>query len=445
MIGEHPFLGTGPGQFVVEFPPYRQLEEIEASTNRADGRFYTEVEHPHQDGLLVLSEYGLLAGGALLTFWLLAGVAALRALRSGSSRSGATVACALVASLVGSLVNAPLGMNPVAAVPAFVAMGMVLAARVANPGRASLALPGALLLLLLFSVPRALSAVRLGLALADLGSETANVVQHAGPVQRAAEACPDSVVARGLMAQWYEKLDEDTSRALGEWEAVLALRPHRVEALLESARLHARRNEFGAALPRVRHVLELDPEHPIALRNRARFEFYAGRIEAGREALDAVERNGLFTQDFGLSLAAGLLLSGQAREGLVVLERVSPDWAGLDGDRAWVEAGKRRNASDERLADALESHAHRLWARDLAEAGNPSRAIAVYRQNLLITRDYVPGGAPRVRMELCAAQWLAGRTESAAETARGLEPLATDWASLPAWAGEALRESGLFE
>jgi tetratricopeptide (TPR) repeat protein len=225
---------------------------------------------------------------------------------------------------------------------------------------------------------------------------------------------------------------------------VLELRPHRVEALLETARQLAHHGDFEAAEKLTARALELDPEHRAALRNLTRYRFYSGQIGAGTESLIALEAEGLFDEKFALALAGRLFLSGQAREAMVVLTRLSPDWETLDGDLAWVEADKQKAAGNDLLKDAFESYAHWMWAREQAVAGNPSRAIAVYRQNLRITRDYVEDGPTRVRMELCAAQWLAKKPESAAETAARLTPRATDWASLPDWAGEALRESQLF-
>jgi len=445
MIDDTPLLGVGPGQFAVQFPRYRRIEEIEASTNRADARYYTEVEHPHQDWLLVLAEFGFVAGGALLLFWLLAGLRAFTVLRKGEATEAA-LGAGLLAVLAGSFANAPLGANPAAAMPAFVAMGMLLSRKI--PAKSSLlaraALPGALFLLLCMSAPRAWNVVQHGNALASIGSAgnpTARVYRTS--LDDALEACPDSVVARSLEARLSERLDDAAPKTLAAWRRVLELRPYRLEALLEASRQHGRENQFAAAEELATDALTLDPGHTTGLRNLTRYQFYAGRLAAGEASLAKLEERDLFDEKYALSLASSLLLGGQSREAIVVLERQSEEWKQLDGDLAWVEAGKRKAANEKLLDDAFASYAHLLWARAQIAVNNPTRAIAVYRQNLRITRDYVPGGPIRIRMELCAAQLLAGKNEDAAKTAQGLTPQASDWASVPAWAGAALRESGL--
>lgn len=445
MIGDMPLFGAGAGQFAVEFPPYRDPAEIAASSLNRQADFSTEVEHPHQDALLVISEFGLVAGGAWLGFLLLAARRALQLVRKGQATEQ-TVSLAVLAMLAATLANAPFGANPAAAVPAFVAMGMVLAVPLAKSTspRATLALPGALLLLALFAAPRAFDATRHGRALAEISAAGDPSAQtYRDSLTKALEACPDSVVARSLAARLSQDVDQNPALTQNAWRGVLQLRPHRVEARLEYARQLALVDDYSGAVEQTTRALALDPENPTALRNQARFLHYGGQLANGARALDALEAEGLFEESFGESLAAGLLLAGQVREAQQVLERLSPEWADLDGDRAWVESGARKQAGNTRFADALESYAHLLWARDLAAGGNAQRAIAVYRQNLRITRDFVDGGPLRIRMELGAAEFLAGRTESAAATLEGLRPSAADWASMPPWAGTALRENKL--
>lgn len=446
MFDEAPLLGVGPGQFAVHFPPHRELEEIAASSSRGDTRYYSEVEHPHQDWLLILSEFGFVAGGALLIFWLLAGVRAVAVLRKGDAVD-VPLAAGLLAALAGSFANAPLGTNPTAAIPVFAAMGMLMSRKI--PGKSSLlsraALPTALFLLLCMSLPRALNAVMHGRALAAIGqTENPNARIYRVSLRDALEACPDSVEARSLTARLSGRVKDTPQKTLEAWRAVLELRPHRVEALLEASRQLALANNFEAAEELVLHALELDAENEVGLRNLTRYQFNAGRIAAGEATLATLVELDLFDEEYGLSLTATLWLKGRTREGVAVLETVSSEWKGLDADAAWVEAGKRKAAGEELLTDAFESYAHLLWARAQAASGDPKRAVAVYRQNLRITQDYVPGGPIPVLMELCAAQLLAGETERATAAASRFSPQASDWAGLPDWAGQALRDSTLF-
>lgn len=443
MIADHALLGVGPGQFPVQFPPYRDPAEIEASTlGRAPG-FYMEVEHAHDDWLQALSEYGVLAGGALCAFWLLAGLAGLAALRRSEVTTSA-LGAGILALLASAATNSTLLGNPVASTLFFAAVGCLTAREVAGRSGRARALSRLLpLLVILVSLGTAWRMVGHGRALAEIQEAgTPSAATYARVLDEATSRCPDSVVAHTLVAQLLGELERPSEEVLARWNIVLELRPYRVQALLEAARRLAILGRYGEAIEHTRVVLELDPEHPGARRNLVRTLLYAGRTAEGAEELARVARSPHTPASFALDLATNLLLLGQTREAQAVFEAALPELAGLDGDRFYAEAQRREDAGDDpRVVDALRSHAQRLWARANVEAGDPASAVRVLRQNLRITREHVaPDGPTRVRMELAAALFLAGREQEARLEASRLTPSAADWAAMPSWAGEVLRD-----
>ena len=450
LIGEHALLGVGTGQFPVHFPRYRDPREIEASTLGYAPGFYMEVEHAHNDWLQAPAELGLLAGLALIA--LLAQIVWRSVRTLGDANSDTPVfAAATLAILVHAATNSTLLSNPAASTLAFFAAGYLLAGPrgAVRSGRAALiarAFPVLLFLVLVGNARRARDFVQHGRSLAEIqaaGSPSAGTYQRI--LNEAIAACPSSVVAHTLRAQLRGELGQPSDDVLREWNIVLDARPHRVQARMETARRSAILGDYDTAREHVEHVLELDPAHPTALRNLARFELYSGRLDAGKQKLEELRERGLFDETFGLTLGANLLLEGKAREGQLVLSYTDESLADLDGDRAWVEAGKRKSGGTSPIVDALESHAHRQWARGHAEAGNFRQAIPVYRQCLRITRSYVEGGGVRVNMELCAAMWREGRENDARALAAQLDPKIADWAAMPAWAGETLRSANLLQ
>jgi O-antigen ligase len=67
IVGEHPVLGVGPGNFIYEFTEHRTQEV----SNAADQVMHRFVNYAHNDYSQVASESGLLGLAAFLTFWFL--------------------------------------------------------------------------------------------------------------------------------------------------------------------------------------------------------------------------------------------------------------------------------------------------------------------------------------------------------------------------------------
>lgn len=436
LAAAHPLLGVGPGQFAAAFPPYRDPAEIERSSLGRRLSAETEVEHPHQDALLAASEAGLVGALAWLALMLAGLVGALRAVRRDGP-GGAPLALGALAALLASLANAPLLANPAAAAAGFTALGACLsggraAAEARGPGRF---VPAALALLLVLSVPQALALLRHGRALS--GPEPA-----AGAIERALAARPDSPLALGLRARALEASGAPPERCAAAWQAVLDRRPHRVEAHIQRAVRLAEAGRAAEAREELEAARDLDPKSPTVLSNLAWLELSHGRLAAGEAALEALVATGHADPVRLLRMGAELLLRGLAAEGQAVLARADPRLADLSGERAYALAREYRRKGERRIAEALESHAHRLWAWEHAARGDFASARRVMRQNLRITRDAVPGGPTRVRLELAALELETGRADEAREHLRGLSPSAQDWAALPAWAGRALAAAG---
>jgi O-antigen ligase len=436
---ERPLLGAGPGQFAVRFPLHRDPLEIELSSHGRRQEQEREVEHPHSDLLLLAAELGLPAAAVWLVLACAVAAATVRSLRSGDEPDRA-LALGGAGVLVAGLFNATLFYNPVASVLGFSLVGALLARPPRPPGagsRAPLRIGG--LLLLLLACRPALGLVRHGLALASIApppAPTAAAVESA--LERALSARPDSAVALSLRARLLEQTGAEGDAILDAWDEVLALRPHRVEPLLQSGVHHARRGDVEQARERFAATLVVDPGHPGALRNRAWLELSTGDLERGLAALEAARAAGHADGVWLSERGAELLLSGREDEGLATLALAHERFGDLTGETAWALSREYRTKDAAVVADALESRAHRLWAREHAADRRWDDAYRSLRQVLRITRRYVPGGPEPVRLELGAALWHARMPAEAREAVAGIrDPLRLS-DRLPTWVAEAL-------
>jgi O-antigen ligase len=442
MTLDRPWLGVGPGQFAVQFPLHRDPLEIELSSHQRLQEQEREVEHPHNDLLLIASELGLAAALGWLVLAAAAGAAALRALRAGDE-----FACALALGsggvLVAGLFNATLFYNPVASVGGFALLGALLGLPRAKEGGGVRRWPlrGAGIVYLSLCAWPAAGLARHGLALAAIaGGEPPSAAEVEGALDDALAARGDSVVALTLRARLLEQTGAETEELLGAWRAVLALRPHRVEPLLQLAVHHARRGDLEQARALFEATLEVDPGHPAALRNRAWLELSIGDGERGLSALDSARAAGRAGALWLTETGAKLVLMGREAEGTAVLALAHERLEGLTGETAWALSREYRTKDAALIADGLESMAHRLWAREHAADGRWEDAYRSLRQVLRITRRHVPGGPAPVRLELGASLWRARMPEDARAMVAGIPDAAALLAGLPAWVAEALEE-----
>lgn len=460
LVRANPWSGVGPGQFARAFPPFRDPDEIERSTLSRALPGETEVEHPHNDWLVAFAELGLLGGLAWCAFLACVLLGAWRALR-GAEPARVALGAGAVAVLVDALAHAPLTDNPAAASFAMGLFGTLLARdRGTGPSAATSVrsaarlVPATALALLVLAAPDARALVRHGRTLGRLAhpAETrasdpvvARARRGLKTVAEALAARPDSTLARTLRARLLEQSGASPAVLLEAWSLVLAERPHRFEALMQVGTLHARAGNASEARAYYDHALKLDPRHPGLLRNRVRLELLEGRIEHGLDTLATLAERGPPDPDWVERFGAELLLRGKDREGFALLERIGANRSDDDGNGLWQLSKTLHEDGRELLADAYAAQAHRLWAREHAEAGRYHDAVRSYRQSLRLTLAFEPEGALRIRMELAAAALGEGERELAGEQLAGERPTAADWAGMPSWAGEALLATGWFD
>jgi O-antigen ligase/Flp pilus assembly protein TadD len=396
MLRDHPWAGVGPGQFAASFPPYRDPQEIELSTHGRRIDAETEVEQPHEDWLAPALDLGIVAGIAWIGFLLAVAHAAWRALR-GAEPARAALGAAALAILAYALVHGPLTQEPAAASIACVVFGAVLAPAAGSPASPTRRwVPLAALFLLLTSIPAAFAFVRHGRALAGLAvSGERDAADVEASIEAARRACPDSVLALTLRARLDEERKADPATVRADWERVLALRPARIEALMQLALAELREGDAALARETWERAQRLDPGHPGIRRNLRALDLQEGRFDAGREWL-----------------------------------------AGEDpvAESCFARAKAERASGDTILADLFEARAHLLWARSHADAGRFGDAVRSYRQCLRVTRDHVDGGARRVGIELAAALAADGRESEARQQLGSISPTPADLERLPDWA-----------
>jgi O-antigen ligase/tetratricopeptide (TPR) repeat protein len=448
LFGGHALFGVGPGQFAVWFPAHRDPREIELSTLSRRTSTETEVEHPHNDWLAVWLETGVIGGACWLAFATLVIASALRSMRAGGAGM-IPLAAAALALLANAFVNATLSGDALSSTLACAMFGSLLAqpgARTAPLARRFVVVCTAALLLV--HAPRALALVRHGRALHALAARKAPDATDASGVERALEkaldACPDSVLALSLRARSLEAAHAAPAAIQAAWARVLAARPQRIEALMQLGRSLAVAGAFERARPCYLAALELDRSNPGVLQNLATLELEAGEIAQGLAYLDELERVRPPPARELADFAATLYLRGLEAESDALMARAEPQLTGLSAESAYAEAKAYRRDSRNAVADGLESRAHRTWAREHMRAGRFADAVRSYRQDLRIARDYAVGGPLRVRLELAAALLAAGRESEARQEITGLEPSARDWAALPDLARERLRATGWF-
>jgi Flp pilus assembly protein TadD len=239
-------------------------------------------------------------------------------------------------------------------------------------------------------------------ALANPGEQDAAVVARA--VDGALAACPDSPLARTLRARLLEERGDDPGAVAAAWSEVLAVRPFRVEALMQLAYARLRAGDLEEARAEYERALALDPGHPGIRKNLRLLDVQAGELGAGREWLDGADPT---------------------------------------AEECFARSKTVREQGDALLADLLEARAHLLWARQHAAGGRFGDAVRSYRQCVRVTREHVTGGAPRVRLELAAALAADGRDDEARAEIAGAAARDADRAALPPWAVAELGRLGL--
>ncbi|MEZ5979208.1 MAG: hypothetical protein R3F34_13425, partial [Planctomycetota bacterium] len=408
--------GRGAGQFAASYPPYRDPVERRLSTSG------TEVEHPHNDWLLVWVEYGWLGG--LVATAVLGCVVCLcfSALRKQEVATNA-LGTALLALLVNAGAHSVLLGNAASGLIAAVACGACSAAHrgdgpnLVRRSRASLA---TLVVSIAIAIP-AFSHWQLGRALAAYQVEAKNAFENgvdAGYSDRidadiadAVDACPDSVLARSLECAhalaWVtigREPEASLERARRACAARLDARPVSPAALADMGRVELLFGEYDAARVHGERALEIDPEQAVALDSLARLEFVAGDANRGTEYLVRLEQLGLRSADDRRAFALEVLAQGAPPESVAVAMGADPT-----APTKLFDLGRR---TEDEFDVALAQH---LFAHEHLDAGDVDAALVSLRQ---ARRSYIrtEADAPLAALELLCAEELAGDADGARAT-----------------------------
>ncbi|MEZ6021183.1 MAG: O-antigen ligase family protein [Planctomycetota bacterium] len=257
LIAARPWLGGGTGQFEAAFPPYRTAAEIAASSHDGAAPSPVEVEHPHNDFVLITAELGLPAGVLFAGLCLYLCGCAIWALRRGD-RSRTPAAVVWLGTMAFACANGPL-LAPVWShvLPWWMA-GMLVTPRGfgRRPGRA-LAVVGCLGALAV--LPWALAMVEHGRALAQAhAGETLDPAAFAEALRHA----PDSPEALDLYVH------SASTATDADWQRLAAVRPNHKAVFNDLAIRQARAGQWAEAEKNLAHALELDARFAPAWRNR---------------------------------------------------------------------------------------------------------------------------------------------------------------------------------
>jgi O-antigen ligase len=232
MIADHPWIGTGPGRFAAEYPPYRSLEEFRLSHKYA-GPDFKEVEDAHSSWVQGAAETGI---PGLIAFLLVVYVSARLWLYSVKSAEDGNLAALLAglgggaaAYLVAGLFNT-LTLHLSHTVLFWAFLGMIecagLPRRRRPTSQLSLALPAG-------AAVAAMFAAWMGVMLARADGVFFSGMAQSDPTTRAAfleRAFPPSWNLSYELGRAYEKAGR-FPEAAEAYQTSLIRRPHHVPAL----------------------------------------------------------------------------------------------------------------------------------------------------------------------------------------------------------------------
>ena len=317
----------GTGQFQAAYPPFRDPIELAVTTGNHTIEAVTEVEHPHNDTLLVFAENGaILAAGFLLATVALLVLGLCDIFLPRAARDPALAAGAL-ALLVAGTFHAPLFANPIAALLG----GLLLGAFGGSPtaSRASLRLTtGALALVPLF------------------------LAASWGPAQYEDDSF-DVVAARAR--------DSAGAEARPWWDRALELHPHSIEALTGAGLCAATRGDLETARQLLQRAQALDPAYSVVNRNLERLGadlILAGHLDAGLEELaPLLARAGMATDAPGPAPAQLERLSARQPAPFDGALRAAAAW--LHGRELFAAGSTSAAVFELRRAAVLAGHADR--------------------------------------------------------------------------------------
>lgn len=296
LLAETGLDGAGPGQFQAVFPPFRDPAEIEFSSFGRLEPTPQEVEHAHNDYATALVEYGWIGGGAFLLFMLLSLWRSGQAI-GGEEKIRRDFGIAAVAITANAAVNSPLLYSPLAAMPAFLVLGVVASPALSHTSSAKAGLWAHVLVLacLAMVAGKATSFFGYGRAMAEIkgavitlqdGRVRLEANRLMSVLEVALEHRPDAFMALEKKAEVLRLLPTPSPALLETQETLRRLRPHSVATLINSAQVSIKNSNLTEAWGFLDAAIQLDPQNPDVLRYRTGLAFRLRDAEAFKSALN---------------------------------------------------------------------------------------------------------------------------------------------------------------
>lgn len=379
----------------------------------------------------------MFAGGAFVLL-ALAASAAVRRLR-GDDRVRAALGAAALALFVNGLVHGALFTDPVSSSLAFGVFGMLLGpVRADRPTLARRFAPWFLLFCAAVAGGFAFDVLVQSRLAAPIERGDELTTEDVGrTLDGALEDVPYAPLALSLRARWLEARAADPHEVEAAWRAVLAVRPFRVEALMQLGLASLRAGDADAARGTWDLARRFDPGHPGLAWNRMTLAFDEERVDDANALADELERAGRLDHDRLLSLATRLELEAKEASAQALWTRLAPEIANATPDQAFALAKARRAENDERLARArsrcARNAATRASTRCTARGTTPCAATAGW-----VRASGADPAPARMRVELAAALVKAGKAGKGPDAAPDRRALRARVRAPPAWVGGTL-------
>ncbi len=300
MIGDHPVLGVGPGNWKIYLPYYGGG----ASQDRTGEVFF---QRPHNDFLWILAESGPVALSCWLVFWLSIFYLCLRVIRNSRSRHEIVYGIMMAAGITALLTLSFFSYPKERVVHTFLA-ALMAAGVLAMHGRVFTTYyqpskwlpPVALSLLVLVSLAGlAVAAIRLD---SELELKKALAARQAGQWQTVvrridrARSSWYTLDPTSTPLAWYRGVANHAlglrSRAREDFSEALKAHPYHVHCLNNLATCHEEAGQHDEAIALYRRAVALLPENTEILVNLAAAYFNAGQPSQALATLERVTRPG---------------------------------------------------------------------------------------------------------------------------------------------------------
>lgn len=444
MLAQAGPFGFGSGGFQRSFAPYRDPEEARAAELGGALGAATEVEHPHNDWVAPFIELGWL-GGLLWLGFLAICVAAVATSLVERAFGRAVCATAGIAVLFNALVHSNLIANPAASIQAMAVLGVVVGTRWSEPltRGAARAVAIAPLAVVLIAPLGPWHLVQHGRGLGDYVAAVAGdtgTSPEAGlaGLRTALTQTSDSSATAVELALAQARAAGDTDRLGALVDRLRELRPYSAAAHTQRGLAAAQAGDLETARIAFREAAALRPHDPTSAFNEVRATLQLGLSQAGLAAAADAQARGVLDADRLTALARDAQLGGWlGPDDALALFVLASGPTTADDLTARADL-LREQGHSESTANACDSLAQHLWARESAAVGDFRTAVRIYRQAWNYSRRGDRDGSPLLRLELAAAERLDGNPERANDLLAGEVEVRPASLVLPRWAQGAL-------